>query len=205
MKIYSIHDKEFKIFGKVAGCPFIDFFTEAATDITVPETGCSYMASVPQFESEEALSYYRNAFGDMDVQIGYCWGRNDTLNALEWHKSSEIHCALEDMVLLLGDMREMKDNTFDTSKIKAFFVKKGESVEIFETTLHFCPAISGGKVFKNVVILPRGTNTPLLNSTEDKTLVARNKWLICHPECKKQVELGRVIGLKGENIVLRGK
>ena len=117
---------------------------------------------------------------------------NDTLNALEWHKSSEVHCALEDMVLLLGDMRDMKDGVFDTKNIKAFSVKKGESVEIYQTTLHFCPVLPCGGVFKNVVILPRGTNTPLTKQSGDKKLVARNKWLICHPECKKQTELGRV-------------
>lgn len=203
MKIYSIHDKEFGQYGEVINCPFFGHFEAQSQKIAVPETGCSYMAGVPQFETEETLLYYRKLFGDMDVQIGYCWGRNDTLNALEWHKSSEVHCALEDMILLLGDRRETENGLFDTKHIKAFLAKKGESVEIYQTTLHFCPTMPENKVFKNVVILPLGTNTPLRTECEDKKLVARNKWLVCHGESKKHVEMGRVIGIIGENIIVK--
>lgn len=203
MKIYSVHDKEFETFGEVVACPFFDAFEKAASEIAVPEAGCSYRASVPAFETTEAAAYYRKYFGDMDVQIGYCWGKNDTLNALEWHKSSEVHCALEDMILLLGDKRQTKNVCFDTANLKAFLVKKGESVEIYQTTLHFCPCMPDGKVFKNVVVLPRGTNTPLTVACDDKKLVARNKWLICHAESKKHVDMGRVIGITGENIVVK--
>ena len=203
MKIYSINDKEFEAYGKVVACPFFGVFEKGAKDIAVPESGCSYMASVPAFETKEAKGYYDAYFGDMDAQIGYCWGRNDTLNALEWHKSAEVHCALEDMILLLGDMREMENGVFDTKNIKAFLVKKGESVEIYQTTLHFCPSMPDNKVFKNVVILPRGTNTPLTAVCDDKKLVARNKWLVCHGESKKHVDMGRVVGIVGENIVVK--
>lgn len=202
MKVYSVLDKKFRKLGAVVDCPFIDFLTEKANAIEIPETGCSYMASVPEFESQETLAYYKDVFGDMEVQLGYCWGRNDTLNALEWHKSSEIHCALEDMILLLGDKNKMKGDTFNSKHVKAFLVKKGQSVELYQSTLHFCPANPDGKVFKNVVILPKGTNTPLENKGKDKKLVAKNKWLICHPECKKQVDLGRQIGIEGKNIKL---
>lgn len=203
MKIYSIHDKDFDQYGQVVACPYFELFEKEADKIDIPETGCSYMASVPTFETAEAAAYYREYFGDMDAQIGYCWGQNDTLNALEWHKSSEVHCALEDMILLLGDIREMQNGVFDTKNIKGFYVKKGESVEIYQTTLHFCPTMPNGKVFKNVVILPRGTNTPLTMETSDKKLVARNKWLICHGESKKHVDMGRVVGVIGENIVVK--
>ena len=203
MKIYSIRDKQFNNYGKVVECPFFEIFEKEAKGIEIPENGCSYMASVPAFETKETQAYYHAHFGDMDVQIGYCWGRNDTLNALEWHKSSEVHCALEDMILLLGDMREMQDGIFDTKYIKAFLVKKGESVELYQTTLHFCPSMPSGKVFKNVVILPRGTNTPLTVPVDDKKLVARNKWLICHSESKKHMDMGRVVGITGENIVVK--
>lgn len=200
MKIYSIHDKEFDSLGKVLDCPFMELFENGAKDIETPESGCSYMASVPNFESKESVKYYSDFFGDMPIQIGYCWGRNDTLNGLEWHKSSEVHCALADMILLLGDMRDIEDGVFDTKNIKAFLVKKGESVEIYQTTLHFCPSMPDGKVFKNVVILPKGTNTPLENQTEDKKLIAKNKWFICHPESTKHVQMGRVVGIKGINL-----
>ena len=200
MKIYSIHDKEFLALGKVLDCPFFELFEKGAKDISTPESGCAYMASVPAFETEQSLKYYSGFFGDMPVQIGYCWGRNDMLNGLEWHKSSEVHCALEDMILLLGNMVDMEGDVFDTKNVKAFLVKKGESVELYQTTLHFCPSMPDEKVFKNVVILPKGTNTPLENKTDDGRLIAKNKWFICHPESTKHVQTGRVVGIKGVNL-----
>lgn len=200
MKIYSINDKEFSAYGRVIENAFFNHLSMQAEKIEIPETGSAYMASVEAFESAGALEYFGQYFGQLPTQIGYCWGRNSLLNALEWHKSSEIHCALEDMVVLLGDLRDMKDGEYDSSKLQAFEVKKGQSIEIYATTLHFCPVKADNGVFKNVVVLPKGTNTPLEEKTMDKMLVAKNKWLICHPECKKQVDLGRKVGIVGKNL-----
>ena len=203
MTIYSIHEKEFSCYGKVVENPFNDVFERAQEELAIPETGAMYKASVETFETKETIAYYRSYFGDMDVQIGYCWGRNNTLNALEWHKSSEINIALEDMILLLGDVRDIENGFYNSQNLKAFCVKKGEAVEMYSTTLHFCPCAAGDKVFKCIVILPRGTNTPLDNVSEDKKLIAKNKWLICHSEAKKHVDMGRVIGVVGENIRIK--
>lgn len=203
MKIYSVNDKKFRKYGQVIDNPFLSDFENAQKSIAVPESGSAYLPSVESFETEKLMDYYGKFFGEMGVQIGYCWGRNNTLNALEWHKSTEINIALEDMILLLGDMREMDGNVFNTGKVKAFLVKKGQAVEIYQTTLHFCPCAKNEQVFKSVVILPRGTNTPLEQASEDKRLIAKNKWLICHPECKRHVDLGRVATLKGKNIVVK--
>ncbi len=203
MKIYSISDKAFKKYGQVLDNPYFDDFIGAQKDIAVPESGSSYLPSVDKFETEKVINYYKKHFGEMDVQIGYCWGRNNILNALEWHKSTEINIALEDMIVLLGDMREMVGNVFNTAKLKAFRVKKGQAVEFYQTTLHFCPCGEQNKVFKSVVILPRGTNTALTEVSLDKRLIAKNKWLICHPECKRHVDLGRVATIKGKNIVVK--
>ncbi len=203
MKIYSIHDKEFKKLGKVVDNPFCDFFENAQKNIELPKKGVLYKASIDLFENSDTLSYYRKYFGDMDVQIGYCWGENHILNALEWHKCSEINIALEDMFLLLGDMEDMDGESFDTANLKAFLVKKGESIEFYQTTLHFCPCSRDGEFFKSVVVLTRGTNTPLENLSDDKKLVAKNKWLICHSESKKYVDLGYVTSITGKNIEIK--
>ena len=202
MKIYSIHDKEFSLYGTVLSESLYSDFQKAAENIALPETGSAYTASEPSFETDEAIAFYKQAFGGLDIQIGYCRGQNNALNALEWHKNSEIAVALSDLIMLLGDLREMQDGQYDASKIKAFLFKKGESAEIYATTLHFCPLGVNGNAFKNVVILPRGTNTPLAEPSLDKRLIAKNKWLIIHPDFTKQVELGRVIGITGENIVI---
>ncbi len=85
----------------------------------------------------------------------------------------------------------------------AYLVKKGEAVEIYATTLHFCPCANNQKVFKRIVVLPMETNTPLEKPSDDKRLIAKDKWLICHLEAKRHVELGRVVGLVGKNIVVK--
>lgn len=200
IKIYSIYDKEFQRFGKVIDCPFAAHFDEETGKLPLPETGTSYQPAIPALESAEAKAYYRRYFGDMDVQIGCCWGRNDKLNGLEWHKSSELNYATCDMILILGDQREMVGDTFDTKHARAFFVKKGEMVEIYQTTLHLAPCMTENQVFRTVVILPKGTNTPLETPGADKKLVLKNKWLIIHPDFKRGVDMGRAIGLLGENI-----
>ncbi len=54
-----------------------------------------------------------------------------------------------------------------------------------------------------LVVLPKGTNTEkpeikVLNE-EDELLLARNKWLLAHPESSEALE-GDYIGLVGKNI-----
>ena len=200
MKIYSIEDKRFSKYGKILENPFFEELCEKAKSIEIPESGCSYLASIKEFETPEAIEYFSQYFGQMPIQIGYCWGVNSLLNAVEWHKTSEVHCALEDMVVLLGYYGDIRENKYDSKKIQAFLVKKGQAIEVYSTTLHYCPVKANGGIFKNVVVLPKGTNTPLDKHSNDKLLVAKNKWLIAHLDCKKQVDLGRVVGITGKNL-----
>ena len=200
MKICSIDDESFAQYGKRIKSSFYPVFKEESEKINLPNSGSAYHASEQLFETPQTLAYYKQLFGGMDVQIGYCYGWNDSLNALEWHTNSEISVALSDMVMLLGDIREMQDGKYESAKLKAFLLKEGDSVEIYATTLHFCPINVKNQAFKNVVVLPRGTNTPLDEKSLDKYLIAKNKWLIIHPKFHKQVELGREIGILGENI-----
>ncbi len=199
MKIYSIHDQEFAKYGRVIDCPFAAHFNEETAKLPLPESGTSYQPSIAALESAEAVDFYRHYFGEMDVQIGCCWGRNDKLNGLEWHKSSELNYAACDMILLLGDQRKMVGDTFDTKYVEAFWVKKGEMVEIYQTTLHLAPCMTNDQVFRAIVILPKGTNTPLAVKSQDKKLVLKNKWLIIHSDFKRGVDMGRAVGLIGAN------
>lgn len=73
----------------------------------------------------ESLNVYdvmsKVVYGDMPVQIGYCNGHNQKLNAVEYHRSSEINVAATDMILLLGKQQDIKeDYTYDTADIEAF-------------------------------------------------------------------------------------
>ena len=81
---------------------------------------------------------------------------------------------------------------------------KGTAVEMYQTTLHLSPCRVCDAGFKGVVILPRGTNTPLDEKTpngdpESKLLLQRNKWVIAHPEREPLIKQGAYPGLLGEN------
>ena len=141
-------------------------------------------------------------FGEMEIQIGYCNGHNSMLNALEYHKSSEINVAATDAVLLLGSKQDIKDDfTYDTSLAQAFLLPKGTAVELYATTLHYAPCGVGNDGFKVAIILPKGTNLDLDEEHakgEDGHLTAKNKWLLGHPD--GGLPEGSPMGLTGENL-----
>lgn len=211
MKIYEVTDVLFKRYGKVV--EDIDFsgLTAALEKTPIPE-GVVYEPSVEALEAEPVMEELSRVFyGEMPIQIGYCNGHNTLLNALEYHRDSEINVAAADVVLMLGLMEELgEDHTYDTSKVVAFHVPKGTAVELYATTLHYAPCHVQEQGFQVAVVLPKGTNYPLKGEhkrvsgggrfTEDMLLAATNKWLIGHAEGGLDAEA--YIGLKGENLSL---
>ena len=160
-----------------------------------------YVASVEELEAlPEAEAVSQKGFGGLPIQIGYCNGDNYSLNAVEYHRSSEIDIAVTDLILLLGCQQDIQEgDVYDTSKIEAFFVPAATAVELYATTLHYAPCGH----FRVVIALPEGTNTdkPAIENTipEDQYLWARNKWLIAHPDTS-EAKQGAYIGISGENI-----
>ena len=144
----------------------------------------------------------KNLYGQLPIQVGYCNGHNKKMNAMEYHRTSEINVASTDLVLILGRQQDVEaDDTYDTAKAEAFFVPAGTVIEVYATTLHYAPCHTQDGGFRCVVILPRGTNTdmePVENVfSEDRLLFAKNKWLIGHEE--GGLPENAFIGLKGEN------
>ncbi len=200
MKLYSIYDKEFLAYGKPLELDTAEI-VKAGEDAGLPEKGSAYSAS---FEAFEGLSIKKTVtdycFGQLPVQMGYCRGYNNKLNALEWHKCSEVNIAVTDIILLLGDIRDIEaDGRYDSAKVKAFKVKKGEAVEVYATTLHYCPIQCADSGFGCVVILPIGTNTPLDEKTNDRLLRAKNKWLMAHEDNEALISNGALGVIYGEN------
>lgn len=85
-------------------------------------------------------------------------------------------------------------------------MEKGTAIEMYQTTLHLSPCRVSDIGFKDVVILPRGTNTPLNNGGtdeaaigEERLLLQRNKWVIAHPDREPLIKQGAYPGLLGEN------
>jgi hypothetical protein len=207
MDIKKITDKEFLQYGRVLD-DYYDFTSmmEKMEKYDIPD-GVTYVPSVEELEmGREAINLKMRMFGEMPIQIGYCIGKNTKLNALEYHRTSEIDVAITDMILLLGKQQDIEDFFhYDTSKVEAFFVPAGTGVELFATTLHYAPCNAGTDAdgFKCVVVLPQGTNTDLMSchskTYDDKLLFAKNKWLLAHEDAKIE---GAFVGLTGENIDL---
>ena len=159
-----------------------------------PKGGTIYNPSDAHLES---LAFFQEIqereFGGLPIQFGYCNGNSRKLNALEYHRSSEINVAGTDLILLVGSQTDIDPEkfTYDTSLVKAFFVPAGTIVEIYATTLHFAPCNAAKGGFRDLVVLPRGTNLALEKKPapagEDRLLFAKNKWLIAHPESGLEV------------------
>ncbi len=202
MIIKSISDPAFRQYGRVVNGVDFSGLCEALSDTPLPE-GVDYVASVPALESLPAMEdVSRVVYGEMPIQIGYCNGHNDLLNAVEYHRDSEINVAATDTILILGRVQDItSDYTYDTSLMEAFLLPKGVAVEVYATTLHYAPCSVDGQGFKVGIILPRGTNAPLSKAHsggEDSLITAVNKWLIGHPNAG--FTGSEHIGLIGKNL-----
>lgn len=199
MKFYSVTDPEFKVFGRVLDIDVSELIA-TAEKIEMPAEGSIYNPSREEFEALPVMDTITRAiFGELPAQLGYCYGHSNMLNALEWHTCSEVNVAVTDMILLLGDVRDVENGRYDSAKVKAFKVKKGEAIEVYATTLHFCPIETSKDGFGCVVGLLKGTNIPLEEPTLDKLLFRKNKFLIAHEDNKALVDKGVFPGIYGEN------
>lgn len=204
MEIFSVSDEKFHRYGKVWKGMECTKILKEMEHTPLPQD-VIYVPSVEEMEVlKEAEAFKNRIYGGLPIQIGYCNGNNHKLNALEYHRNSEINIAVTNMVLLVGSLCDVtEDFTYDTAKVEAFFVPAGTVVEMYGTTLHYAPCNDGENGFKCVVILPEGTNTdidfPLTKEGEDVLMTAKNKWLIAHEDAKIE---GAFCGLRGENITL---
>lgn len=203
MQIKSVTDSAFRKYGRVLDLEVPDLLKRLA-ETPLPQD-VIYVASSPELEGCAEYETIRDSvFGGMPIQIGYCNGNNHKLNAVEYHRDSEINIPLEGAVFLLGSEQDVEDDfTYDTGKMEAFEAPAGTVVEFYGTTLHYAPCNAVEKGFQVVVVLPKGTNTepPVLSGKfpEDKLMTARNKWLIAHEEAGIE---GAFVGLKGENLTV---
>ncbi len=210
IKIYSVFDDEFKPYGRVVkGYNFTELCDYMLTETSIPESGNVYYPSIEAMENMPVFDEVQNMlYGGMPIQIGYCNGRNTTYNGFEYHKGSEINVAVTDFMLVLGHTWQIEDNKFFVGNEKVFFVPQGTAVEMYQTTLHLSPCRTCDDGFKDIVILPRGTNTPLdkkcvSGDPESVLLLQKNKWVLAHKDREPLVRQGAHIGLIGENKELK--
>ncbi|MDO4267342.1 MAG: DUF4867 family protein, partial [Eubacteriales bacterium] len=84
----------------------------------------------------------------------------------------------------------------------------GTALEMYQTTLHLSPCRVTDEGFKDIVVLPRGTNTPLEVKpepveNEGVLLLQKNKWVIAHPDREPLIKQGAHPGFLGENKELK--
>lgn len=206
MEIKKITDAAFRKYGRVVqGIDFSELIEAIKRETPLPD-GVAYEPSIEALEAtQSAKELQKRTYGELPIEVGYCNGHNYKLNAVEYHRSSEINVAATDAVLILGMQQDISDDfTYDTAKMEAFLVPAGTAVEIYATTLHYAPCSADEGGFKVGIVLPKGTNYPLTQSHEgweDSLITAQNKWLIGHAE--GGLDAGAHIGLIGKNLDIR--
>ncbi|MDR3337645.1 MAG: DUF4867 family protein [Treponema sp.] len=207
MKLESVKDEAFREYGQIIeGFDFSALLRVLRETAPCPEDKIIYMAdegaleALPIFEDLK-----RDYYGGLPIQIGYCAGFGTKLNALEYHRDSELCIPADDIIIMLARQSEIEKPqwTLSSSKVRAFLAPAGTGLELYATTLHYAPAASSEKGFRNICVLPRGTNGPKpdikIKGGENSLCLAANKWLIAHGEAKNEISNGAHVGLLGEN------
>ena len=188
MKVYDVRDSRFAAYGRIIEGYDFSGVIALMKKKEIPES-VEYVASAPELEALPVFKEFENRFyGQLGAELGYCMGHNDRLNGLEYHRGSEVNIAATDYIVMVGKMQDVEPGMhYDTRKVEAFYVKEGMAVEFYSTTLHYCACHVQEEGYAHATFLPKDTNTPLdpgfpALTEEDRLLMAKNKWLIAHPE-----------------------
>ena len=206
LPLYSVMDPEFSRYGRILEAETGEL-AAALEKTEIPESGNCYKASEALLEEVDLIpKMKRLVFGEMEIQAGYCNGNGYKLNAMEYHKCSEVNFTTTGLVLLLALPEQLRDGRLNSADVVGFYLPENVLVEIYPLVLHFAPCRIAGTGFRCLVILEKGTNEALeyvdtSSAGEEKLLWMLNKWLTCHPD-SPQAEKGAFIGISGENLSL---
>ena len=202
IEILSVFDDAFKIYGEVLKYDTTEIVAEGKK-LEMPEA-VIYKPSLDAFEKLSVTKEIaKNVYGYLPMQAGVCYGHASMMNATDWHTATEINIAVTDMVLILGNRWDIVDGKIDSSSFRAFFVPEGTAVELYATTLHYCPSQVSDFGFICAVFLPEGTNTALTEEPTDKRITAKNKWLLAHVDNEAKIKQGAVPGITGINYEIK--
>lgn len=181
-KALSIHSDEFHTYGNVITTKNIDPLLKYLKDeITLPHDRIEYVRSDERLNHHAAVSdIQRQIYGNMPVQAGYVCGINTTQDGFEYHQGSEVIIAASDFFLFLGKREFMQDDTFNGELAQPFFVPKKSVIELYSTTLHYCPISINAQPFSAAIILLDGTNEDIHDENKPAMLSKRNTWFIAH-------------------------
>jgi hypothetical protein len=207
-KILNIQDPEFATYGTVHPHIQVPKMREYVYGKDMMPEEVYVACEEDLMQMDESVYFTQFAYGETACQIGYYTGFGTTLNALEYHKCSEVLVEFEPVVLILGHIWDIRDGKVDTSDLKLFYVPAGTCVELYATTLHFAPCMATPAGVRQVVCQTATTNTDLhhpelmTDEGENKFLYQRNKWVLIHPEAAASFEANAVQGITGENLAV---
>ena len=118
-KMKTVMDKEFQVYGRVLPLDTTAFTAAINAHKTIASGQVVYEPSVREFEQ---LPLYQQlaekVYGELPIEFGHCSGWNEALNAVEYHRSSEVDIAATDLVLMVGRQQDIDytDNTYDTDR-----------------------------------------------------------------------------------------
>jgi len=206
--ITSVFDDSFKKFGVIHKGFKIDKLLEYLDRNQVNDE-VVYIADVPEMRKELANQLdpiMKSIYGGMDVQVGQCYGRNNTLNALEYHHGSEVYIHTTDLILMLGLDEDIKwpEGTYDSSLIRAFYAPRGCVIELRGGCMHYAGVnVFNQKGLNLIVSLLKDTNSQIDFKVgiqdRDKLIIAKNTWFLAHPEYEPAKNAGWHLGITGEN------
>ncbi len=209
LEIKEITQESFEKYGRLLPSEFYQKAFEFLRTLKIPVHGNQYIAHDPLFKDYVGdKGTYNDVFGYSPIQFGYVNGKNSKLNALEYHKSSEINICESPLVLMVGHKQDIVNNIYDSSKLEVFYIPAQTVIELNPGVLHFSPCRVTEEGFKCGVILPMKTNVEFVsasavNSLEDKLLFKTNKWLLAHEENETLIAKGAYPGLKGINYEIK--
>lgn len=202
--ILASSDSRFRTYGRVINSPLSGDLLELARLLPAGmESGeTKYIASDSSMEATADYRFLQDVvYGEAELQAGCCYGYNTRMNGMEYHRTSEIFIAATDLVLVLGRLQDVAlgnaGEQWDSRLAEFFLLCRGECVELYGTTLHLAPCRVSADPFSAVIILPKGTNTPLSKEPAG-SLWMKNKWLLAHPESPAAAR-GAHIGITGVN------
>lgn len=203
LRICAVTDAAFAPYGRVLPLKDSAALHRALNDTPIPETGNQYVASLDALETACEAAGALAPFGGMDTQAGCCNGRGHKLNALEYHKCSEVNFSTTGLVLLLALPDELHEGCLDSASVRGFYLPPDVAIEVYPRVLHFAPCRVSEDGFRCLVVLERGVNSPVdlpgrEAAGEEKLLWMRGKWMTCHAS-SPQAEKGAFVGITGEN------
>lgn len=205
LTIVGVEDPSFASYGCVHKSVQLPGMREFLYQIeqTEPEY---YVPSEARIEClPEATQIADEIFGQGSCQIGWYYGRGDKLNAVEYHKCSEVLYEYEPCVLIVGHVWDIADNKVHSDTMKLFYVPANCCVELYATTLHYAPVRACQAPVMQIVAQSKDTNTPLLKPVAgdmeaNPMLLQRNKWVLGHPEAAELLGPQACLGILGDNI-----